>query len=125
MGSVAKIPASQADIVLAYLREGVTEPQMSDPTVRELCEQGFFVRSNLDEKSLVRAMLTKEQDEGRLGLMILAHENCNFRCAYCYETFARGKMSKDVVRGLQAFVKKNIAQYNGLGVAWFGGEPLS
>lgn len=124
MGSVARIPSNLGNDVRTYLREGVTETQMSNPVVKELCEEGFFVPSDLDEKNLIPALLAKEEDEGRLGLMILPHENCNFRCEYCYETFSRGKMPNDVIYGLQNFVDKNIAQYKGLGVAWFGGEPL-
>lgn len=51
-------------------------------------------------------------------------EQCNFRCKYCYETFEKGKMPKLIQEAIIKYVKKNILNYAGLSVSWFGGEPL-
>src|SRR3712207_7092344 len=33
---------------------------------------------------------------------LLASEDCNFRCTYCYEDFARGTMQPEVREGIKA-----------------------
>jgi len=37
----------------------------------------------------------------RLQLILLPTEQCNFRCTYCYEDFAIGRMSDAVVAGVK------------------------
>jgi len=123
MGAVARVPAPQAERIKGYLQNGFKESDGNGRAIKELCEQGFFVSADLDERRVVRETLDQERSR-RLGLMILPHENCNFRCIYCYEKFKRGKMGPDVVAGLKRFVDRNVGNYNGLGIAWFGGEPL-
>ena len=59
----------------------------------------------------------------RLELIILPTEKCNFRCSYCYETFAIGRMQLAV----QEAVCRLIASRDDLDqleISWFGGEPL-
>lgn len=51
-------------------------------------------------------------------------EACNFRCTYCYETFERGKMNRNIINGLKAFVQDKASSLTGLHISWFGGEPL-
>ncbi len=123
MGAVARIPANKVESISEYLNIGVKEADMEDPAIRELCEQGFLVPSDLEERDVIGGILDKERSD-QLGLMILPHENCNFRCIYCYEKFERGKMGKDVISGLKAYVDQNIENFSGLGISWFGGEPL-
>ncbi|MDH4135535.1 MAG: radical SAM protein [Anaerolineae bacterium] len=123
MGAVARVPAHQAEHIRELLKHGAKEFDSHDPVVSELCEQGFLVPSDLKERQVLEQVLDKERSD-RLGLMILPHENCNFRCVYCYEKFKRGKMGQDVVKGLKAFVDQNVGKYCGLGISWFGGEPL-
>jgi uncharacterized protein len=36
----------------------------------------------------------------RLHLILMPTEACNFRCVYCYETFALKEMKPDVVAGV-------------------------
>ncbi len=59
-----------------------------------------------------------------LGLTLLSHENCNFRCVYCYETFEKQRMMPEVVEGVVALVRKRAPYLSALNVSWFGGEPL-
>ena len=59
-----------------------------------------------------------------LGLTLLSHENCNFRCVYCYETFEKQRMLPEVADGVVALVRKRASQLDSLTVSWFGGEPL-
>jgi uncharacterized protein len=123
MGAVAWIPICQSELIRKILRFGIKEADLNDPTVREMCDQGFFVPSDFKERQVREKELSKERVD-RLGLMILPHENCNFRCVYCYEKFKRGKMGQEVINGLKTFVDQNIGKYSGLGISWFGGEPL-
>ena len=64
------------------------------------------------------------EDNGTLGLMLLSHENCNFRCVYCYEEFKKNRMLPEVVEGVVALVRKRAPQLRSLSIGWFGGEPL-
>ena len=66
----------------------------------------------------------KQEFDNYLHLNILTTEECNFRCTYCYEAFARGTMSEDTQMQLIRFVEEKIGMRDGLIVSWFGGEPL-
>lgn len=59
-----------------------------------------------------------------LTLILLPTEKCNFRCTYCYEDFAIGKMSQDVVKGVKKLIENRIPNLDRLTISWFGGEPL-
>ncbi len=51
-------------------------------------------------------------------------EACNFRCTYCYEDFAHGRMDPGVVRGLKRYLERRAGELDWLALSWFGGEPL-
>ncbi len=68
---------------------------------------------------LVRALSNR-----RLELTLMPTEACNFRCTYCYEDFALGRMSPAVVRGVKNLMSVRAPELDTLHVAWFGGEPL-
>lgn len=52
-------------------------------------------------------------------------EKCNFRCTYCYEDFAIGKMSPTLQRSIELLVERRAeAGLKKLHFSWFGGEPL-
>ncbi|WP_037808763.1 radical SAM protein [Streptomyces sp. NRRL F-2580] len=60
----------------------------------------------------------------RLHLILLPTEQCNFRCTYCYEDFTTGRMSAEVVEGVERLVDERLAGLRSLRISWFGGEPL-
>lgn len=60
----------------------------------------------------------------RLNLILMPTERCNFRCTYCYEDFARGRMGPAVVRGIKNLLARRAPELDVLSLAWFGGEPL-
>ncbi|GAA4250815.1 radical SAM protein [Azospirillum formosense] len=64
-------------------------------------------------------------DNKRLRLFLLPTEYCNFRCTYCYEDFALGRMSEGVVNSVKLFLKTRIPQLRSFSLSWFGGEPLA
>ncbi len=123
MGAVAKIPAALSEKVQYHIANGINKMDREDVALNELCQGGFFVPCAVDERKLVEDVLAKERNFG-FGLTILPHENCNFRCVYCYEKFERGKMETDVVAGLKQLVQDKASEVKNISVAWFGGEPL-
>jgi uncharacterized protein len=60
----------------------------------------------------------------RLQLILLPTEQCNFRCTYCYEDFAIGRMSDAVVAGVKRLMERRAPALSRLQLSWFGGEPL-
>ncbi len=58
-------------------------------------------------------------------LIILPTEKCNFRCTYCYEDFAIGRMSPATQTAIERFVARRAeGGMKWLRLKWFGGEPL-
>lgn len=60
-----------------------------------------------------------------LHLILLPTEQCNFRCAYCYENFEVGRMAPGLVRGIKALIDRRIGDLLAASLSWFGGEPLA
>lgn len=72
---------------------------------------------------LVYNLQKKVVNSEYLHLTIMPTEQCNFRCVYCYETYQKGKMSKETADSIVLFVESEIDKHKGLYVSWFGGEP--
>lgn len=64
-------------------------------------------------------------DHRVLELIILPTEDCNFRCVYCYEDFAIGRMKPEVLAGIKALLTRRVDDVKRLYISWFGGEPLA
>ena len=93
--------------------------------VKFLHERGFLVPEGTDEYRRIQLGFGREHYRtDRLELILLASEDCNFRCQYCYEDFARGTMQPHVRAGVKRMVEKRLRQIRSLSVSWFGGEPL-
>ena len=60
-----------------------------------------------------------------LELYINPTEKCNFRCLYCYEDFAIGRMRPSVVSSVKRLIDRSIPSIKLLNLGWFGGEPLA
>jgi uncharacterized protein len=63
-------------------------------------------------------------DNRSLRLILLPTEACNFRCVYCYEDFALGRMRPRVVQGVKRLLSARAPDLDYLTLSWFGGEPL-
>jgi uncharacterized protein len=93
--------------------------------VKYLLDKGFLVKEGTDEYRRIQIGFGKAQYRSdRLELILLASEDCNFRCEYCYEDFARGTMQPWVREGIKKLVGKRLRELRSLSVSWFGGEPL-
>lgn len=125
MGALAVVPKAEFDEIESLLRKELAEDEVQrNNTLHELCRNRFFIPTDIDEKAFVDKILTQENNNRPFDLVILPHENCNFRCTYCYETHTGGRMERPVSEGLKKFVETKSAQCPGIGVRWFGGEPL-
>ncbi|MBI1356699.1 MAG: radical SAM protein [Acidobacteria bacterium] len=71
------------------------------------------------QQKVVRAL-----DNRILKLTLMPTEKCNFRCTYCYEDFALGRMPRKVVDGLKNLMSARAPELRVLDLRWFGGEPM-
>ena len=93
--------------------------------IRDLRKGGFIIDDEIDEASRVKYLANYDAYKGdHLNLIILPTEQCNFRCAYCYESFEKGEMTDDVRNRIKLLVEKKARYMKRLSVGWFGGEPL-
>jgi uncharacterized protein len=125
-GSVSVFSPEQSAVVTDMLRRRELQGK-PEGLLKYLVERGFKVRSGEDEFRKFQLYFGRQHyrtDE--LRLILLASEDCNFRCRYCYETFPRGTMAPEVRRGITRMVAKRFAESSlrYLRVGWFGGEPL-
>ena len=90
-----------------------------------LVDRGYLVLADSDELRKVQyAAGIEHYRSDVLELILLASEDCNFRCTYCYEHFKRGTMQPHVREGIKHLVNNRLNTLRQLKVSWFGGEPL-
>lgn len=90
-----------------------------------LTRRGFLVREQTNELDQFRYRYAQEHwRSDKLQLILLASEDCNFRCVYCYEKFRNGTMAPSVRAGIMNMVRHRAPRLSELSVGWFGGEPL-
>jgi uncharacterized protein len=125
-GALARIPAAADGFVetLAALASGIDGPPRG--ALAELALNGFFVPEHADEEAEVDALCREERraEEDRLELILMPTERCNFRCVYCAQSFAKGRMTRDVVDKVIALIRRRAPSLRTLRIGWFGGEPL-
>lgn len=125
VGALARIAPADIGIVRQALHQGFRDiPEHG--AIAELILNGFFVPADLDEAAIAdskRQIYIEKSDT--LELAMMPNENCNFRCAYCYESFQHGKMNRDVVKGIIRYVEKRSSTLKAIHIGWFGGEPLT
>jgi len=122
-GAICVIKPEQRPGVQALLKEGYTgEPK---GVVKYLSDNGFMVPKGTNEYRQVQLGFGQTHYRQDLfELILLASEDCNFRCNYCYEDFARGTMKPAVREGVKRMVERKAPHLQQLTVGWFGGEPL-
>jgi uncharacterized protein len=123
-GKITVFKSEDRESVLELLqRKGFEAPK--EGVVEYLVKRGYLVRQGVDEfRQFQQLFGQKHYRTDALELILLASEDCNFRCTYCYEDFARGTMIPQVREGIKNLVRKRIKKLNRLNVSWFGGEPL-
>nr|MBN2278559.1 radical SAM protein [candidate division Zixibacteria bacterium] len=85
----------------------------------------FVIDEDYDEFEIIkfRANRLKYTSE-TFHLTIMPTLDCNFRCAYCYENFEKGKMPPENQEALCSWVDQKLKGSVVFDVSWFGGEPL-
>lgn len=90
-----------------------------------MVDNGFLVQKSVDEDARWDVRYGQQQYRTDvLQLILLASEECNFRCVYCSQEFKRGSMLPNVRTGIRNLIMSRIQKLRGLQVGWFGGEPL-
>jgi uncharacterized protein len=116
-------PRQSQSINELLTREGYRGPL--SPLAEYLAQRGFLTPSGRNELEHFRLIFGQQHYRtDRLELILLASEDCNLRCAYCYEDFQRGTMMPEVRRNIKELVRKKVGSIQHLTVSWFGGEPL-
>lgn len=123
-GTMSVFGPEQRDTVEEHLRRtGVDGP--AEGLIEYLVERGFLVQRGTDELRRLRMAFGNQQYRSDiLELILLASEDCNFRCTYCYEEFNRGTMQPWVRRAVKKLVERRAPKLRQLKTRWFGGEPL-
>lgn len=121
--SLHKVLADKRDYVEKVMKADKLENDSSE-MFQKLVENGYIIDEKCDETQNLKHLYARFIKNDILKITILPTEQCNYRCKYCYESFQRGKMSKELQDAIIKYVEKNISRYNGLSVSWFGGEPL-
>ncbi len=104
-------------------REGISGELKG--VAKYLYERGYIVSKRTNEyRQFQLAFGQQHYRTDILELILLASEDCNFRCTYCYEDFQRGTMLPSVRESIKKMVEKKAAGLDKLSVSWFGGEPL-
>jgi uncharacterized protein len=123
-GSMSIFRPDQVDEVKGHLRKPGIESTVNG-TAKYLFDRGFLIKEGVDEYRKIQLSFGQQHYRTDiLQLILLASEDCNFRCTYCYEDFARGTMQPSVRAGIKNLVTKRIQTLNTLQISWFGGEPL-
>lgn len=122
-GAIVDFSDEEKAEVMGSLKRTGTEALDSD-VKKSLFDNGFIVPENVDEKRRAEYLHQSMHRTDMLHLILMTTEQCNFRCTYCYETFARGKMTDETKSGVKALVKERATTLNNLHISWFGGEPL-
>ena len=99
-----------------------TESFIANDDIYELLKSEEFLLENFNFKNPYQEL------ERTLQLILLVHEDCNFRCTYCYEKFEKRAMSletaNDIIKYINNEIKNNRSKYDKIQLSWFGGEPL-
>lgn len=61
-----------------------------------------------------------------INLIILVHQDCNFRCTYCYEDFKHQEMNPIMTSAVIKHIQRRIEEetITHVNLSWFGGEPI-
>ncbi|MCF8564858.1 radical SAM protein [Alicyclobacillus tolerans] len=122
-GAIIEVDSNEKSEILSMLTKHGTIENLSTHFLT-LKEQGFLVPDSVDEDERAKALRESLRNPDVIHWIIMPTEACNFRCTYCYQTFGRGKMSRDTVNGIKRLLDSKLGTVRTLSVSWFGGEPL-
>ena len=113
--------------------EMVESTEVLEDLLEKLKKGNFLIPKTRDEIQQIKARhyMARFGKQG-FGLTIIPTMECNFACDYCFEPGKahsakdpkRGIMGQEIQDGIVAMVKSRVPQGTGLGISWYGGEPL-
>ncbi|MET0621630.1 MAG: radical SAM protein [Pyrinomonadaceae bacterium] len=122
-GSISVFKPEQKQAVRALLKDGHRGELKG--LAKYLSERGLLVPAGTNEYRQIQLGFGQTHyRQDVLELILLASEDCNFRCGYCYEEFSRGTMKPEVREGVKRMVESKAGRLRHLRIGWFGGEPL-
>ena len=122
-GAIVNFEAGEREEVMTALkRQGSTA--LDTEVKQALFESGFIVKDTVNEMQRADLLHQSMHRTDMLHLILMTTEQCNFRCRYCYESFAKGRMTDETKAGVKALVAERAGTLNDLHISWFGGEPL-
>ena len=123
-GALAAVSSGERDEAARLLDGAVEAPDDADGLAAELLDAGFLVPSDTDELERASGLHEALKAARTMHLVLMPTEACSFRCSYCYQTFERGAMTREVIDGLKSYVRRAAERVEQITVSWFGGEPL-
>ncbi len=98
----------------------------STPIFAKLVDNGFIVKDDIDELSIIRERHKKAVDDKNYFLIILPTLNCNYKCWYCIQDHVPSIMDASTLRSICNHIDYMISQEHitSLHLDWFGGEPF-
>jgi uncharacterized protein len=124
-GAFSNFPLAHRPGVERFLRADGTYASVDSGLPKYLFERGFIIADGINELQRVRHLHGQQQYRSDVfELILLASEECNFRCTYCYEEFKRGTMENWVREAVVRWLERRVPTVRHLSIEWFGGEPL-
>lgn len=106
----------------------------SDDDLKILVDNSFLILKDVDELGIIKNGHEKYKkyisDKGQFHLLVNTTNNCNMRCAYCFEGQDKktNLLSNETIELITTKIANEIkhpkAPLKSLAVVWFGGEPL-
>ncbi len=121
-GALIDFSKEEKEEVMGLLKSADTLPETE--IKKALQDNGFLVEEKVDELKRAEFLHQSMHRTDMLHLILMPTEACNFRCTYCYESFTRGRMTDETIKGAKALVRERAKTINTLHISWFGGEPL-
>ncbi len=122
--ALVAVPSEIAGLVNGG-EEANSLPSLSKEGLQPLLRGGFLIEENKDELARLKVRNRMGRFANReLGLTIAPTLACNFRCVYCFEEPSRATMTAETVDAVYDYVLGALRGKEGLGVCWYGGEPL-
>lgn len=99
--------------------------QISDSLKNNWIENYILIPEEWDETEIYADVYKRENEtKNILSLAIMPTLKCNCSCPYCFENKRHEEIPEEVEDAIIDWIFKQLPQYKGLAVDWFGGEPL-
>lgn len=94
--------------------------------ITQLDNLNFWNNSTNEHEVSRKNRVSFKNDPASINLIILTHQNCNFRCTYCYEHFKKKELPLEMQESIIKYISKRILkeEIKHVNISWFGGEPL-